>query len=565
MVKPSFRIAAAGFLLLALYLPFINQALHIDDPFFVAMGDQVLRDWTRPLSFYDNWMGKSLRVFENSVNPPLQGYFLGGVMALFGHREWVLHLFSFLFMVVFFLAVADLGRRFGVSPIGAGLLASVTPAVMVTGHTLTPDMALAAFYTAALACFIRGCDSGGVRWLWAGGACGAAAVLFRYTGLSLLALMVLYALLIGGAPLLVRLKRAGIALVLPVLSLAGWSLLTFVQYGAPHLAAALRFNPKYAPQGDEWAMLRLLALVCYIGGTTIFPFSLIRLGVERKARSRFLTPVLLLLSGAFALFLRFGLYHTAGQAALAFLLFSAGLIGMHQLLALPLRGRRWNWEEGFLSLWFAGVFLSCILQRFAAVRRILILVPAWVLLYLRRTGSPVRWTTVAATALLGLALSVADFSQAEVYRGFARDLALRHKAAAGTTWCSGHWGFQYYMERLGLKAFDIERDAVREGDRVVIASEAWPQLFFPSFDTSWPMPAGRTVEAGPVTIVTSPAGPLPLHTVSHMARANFYGDMNFPGAYAFLPYSFSNVPLEKFTIFRKERGEAGPPGKPKTG
>lgn len=564
-MKLPLRISAAGLLLLVLYLPFVNQAFHIDDPFFVAMGDQVLKDWTRPLSFHYNWLGKSLHVFENSVNPPLQGYFLGGIMALYGHREWALHLFSFIFVAIFFLAMVDLGRRFRVSPIGAGLLASVTPAVMVTGHTLTPDMSLAAFYTAALACFIRGCDSGRTRWLWAAGACGTAAVLFRYTGLSLLPLMVLYALLGGAAPLPVRLRRAGTALFLPVFFLSGWSLLNFFQYGVPHLAFALRFNQKYVPTGDEMTMLRFLALICYLGGTTLFPFSLVWLGVQRKARSRFLTPVLLLLSGAFALFLRFGLYHTAGQAALAFLLFSAGLIGVHQLLVVPLRGRKWNWEEGFLTLWFAGIFLSCVFQRFAAVRRILLLVPAWVLLYLRRTGSPVRWWTVAGTALLGLALSVADFSQAEVYRGFARDLALRHKSAAGTTWCSGHWGFQYYMERVGLKEFDVEKDAVRYGDRLLIASEAWPQMFFPNLDTSWPMPAGRTVEAGPqVTIITSPVGPLPLHTVSRMAKANFYGDMNFPGAYAFLPYSFAHVPLEKFTIFRRDRGGAVPPGKLKT-
>lgn len=548
--------------LFILYLPFLNQALHIDDPLFVAMANQVLKDWLRPYSFTNHWMGITWpSAFYNSVNPPGEGYFLAGAIALFGNREWAMHLFSFLFVAVFFAAMADLGRRFGVSPLTAGLLASVSPAVMVMGHTVTPDLPAAAFYAAGIACFIRGFDAGSKKWLLFSGACATAAWMFRYTAFTLFPLILLYALLMKTAPPAVRLRRAGVALSVPVAMLAAWSALNVIIYGMPHLAAALRFNQTGGPKDPAVLLVRSLALVLYVGGTTLFPLSLLRLETGRKGPGRWLLLEALLLAGGFALFMRACLLHTWGQALLGALLFCAGVIGMQRLVAAPLLRRLkrrpmagTEREELFLALWFAGIFLTCIVQRFVAVRRILPLVPAWVLLYLLRSkGRPraLRWGTVAATALLGLALSVADYGQAEVYRTFAGGLASRLKSPSGTAWYSGHWGFQYYMEKEGLKSFDVKRDKLQAGDRLLYASQPWPPFYLPGLETDRPMPAGRTFDLGSgVTVVTSPAGLLPLRTISRMARANFYADMNFPGTDAFLPYSFSNVPLEKFTVVR---------------
>ena len=53
---------------LALLLP---KPLHIDDPFYLAIADHILRDPAHPYSFVFNWWGRPELAYNLALSPPL--------------------------------------------------------------------------------------------------------------------------------------------------------------------------------------------------------------------------------------------------------------------------------------------------------------------------------------------------------------------------------------------------------------------------------------------------------------------------------------------------------------
>src|ERR1043166_7114079 len=89
---PYFTIA----LLLALALgPFLNKAVHVDDPLYIWTGQWILK---HPADFGGcevNWSGAATPMWIANWNPPLMSYLLAGMGALFGWSEIGLHLAGF--------------------------------------------------------------------------------------------------------------------------------------------------------------------------------------------------------------------------------------------------------------------------------------------------------------------------------------------------------------------------------------------------------------------------------------------------------------------------------------
>src|SRR4051794_16201447 len=76
---------------LALLLPFLNKAFHIDDTLFLRSAEQIQK---HPLDFYGfniNWFETSKPMVEAFWNPPLLCYALAIAAKLTGWHEFGLH------------------------------------------------------------------------------------------------------------------------------------------------------------------------------------------------------------------------------------------------------------------------------------------------------------------------------------------------------------------------------------------------------------------------------------------------------------------------------------------
>jgi hypothetical protein len=151
MRTTNLRLAApALFLAGLLLLPFLNKPFTIDDPLFLRAAQHALVDPAHPADFEQIWnAGDRLRLSQYWLGGTLPAYLLIPV-AVLGAREWVAHLYQFLFLCGFVLASVAVARRFCSDPRQAGtvgLLVGTNPVTLAMAATCMPDIMAAAFGT----------------------------------------------------------------------------------------------------------------------------------------------------------------------------------------------------------------------------------------------------------------------------------------------------------------------------------------------------------------------------------------------------------------------------------
>jgi hypothetical protein len=115
-----------------------------------------------------------------------------------------------------------------------------------------------------------------------------------------------------------------------------------------------------------------------------------------------------------------------------------------------------------LFLWVTGtVGFAAFLNWTTNIRSILPILPALGILLMRRIGSETTMALVKkkkllpiplfASALLGLLTVWADASWANSARSAASEIARVYGGSKSPLLFQGHWGFQYYIQRLGAK------------------------------------------------------------------------------------------------------------------
>jgi hypothetical protein len=73
---------------------------------------------------------------------------------------------------------------------------------------------------------------------------------------------------------------------------------------------------------------------------------------------------------------------------------------------------------------------------------------------------------------LTLLLLRADFDTAGAQRSAALELGQKYVKPGLTVWFQGHWGFQYYLEKLGARPLDLEHPALKPGDLLIMPNSA---------------------------------------------------------------------------------------------
>jgi hypothetical protein len=190
-------------------------------------------------------------------------------------------------------------------------------------------------------------------------------------------------------------------------------------------------------------------------------------------------------------------------------------------------------------LWFLGGLAGAIfVLPFGAVRYVLPVVPPLVLMAASRAGGsrPGRGLAVraafAASVMLSVALSVADYGFAAVYRNMAA--RVESIAAGRRVFFIADWGFRYYMEARGGRYLRSTDESPQPGDLVVRPRIAGLHEVAPRLRER--LTLAETIEA---------PGRLPLRLLSFSARAGFYSQH-----WGLLPFAFSREPLERFDVYR---------------
>jgi 4-amino-4-deoxy-L-arabinose transferase-like glycosyltransferase len=504
-----------------------TKAVHVDDSTYLIIARQILAEPLHPMSGDLSLAGSRVPIASTN-QPPGLFYGFAAVMALFGESELALHLFVALFSAVAIVAFHRLARslcREHALPLTAGFC--LGPAFLPAQNLMT-DVPLVALWLVFFWLLIdrSALPTPGARHVGAAAVLGAACMI-KYTSLALLPLL-------AGALAASGQRRRLWALLIPLATLAAWSLFNTFDYGGVHLLDRETELPALASLGKR-------SIDWLIGLGAVTPLSLLFFPWALRHR-RAAAGIALLVLVAVLLQRQWSAAQQPLHPALAAGFFANGtlLVLLTGASTAELLRERRN-AALLLGGWIAAAAgFVVLLAPFMAVRHVLLALPAVLLLVARLVrGAGARAWVGAASALsvgLGVVLAASDWAWADVYRTQAS--ALRARFGADTpVWYVGTWGWRWYAEAAGMRAYLPGTSRLRDGDIVVRAS----------------------VRAGPRALARRDAAraqvfgvvPIPhsritwLRTMRPQPEGGYYG-FESPG----VPWMPSEAPLEEFEILR---------------
>lgn len=471
--RPVLALLVLTVVALACLLPFLDKAFHMDDPLFIWTAQQVR---SHPLDFYGfmvDWDRLQLPMAIVMQNPPLAAYYLAVVGTFLGWSEAALHFGFLLPAVALVLGTYALGRRLCSHPLAAALATIAAPVFVLSSTSIMCDTLMVALWVWAIFFWTEGLEK--PLLLPAAAALIAACSLTKYFGICLIPLLFAYAL--------AKKRRLGgwlFYLCLPILVLAGYQWWTNRLYGRGLLLNAASYAQTYRVGGG--LISKIIAGLGFTGGCIFISISSLPWLWGKKGLA-------LALGGAASLTLamsrmtNIGAFSVLQNGHLQWLVvaqlavFACGGVAVLLLAADDLFRRR-TAEALLLFLWIVGTFVfASVLNWTVSGRNILPMAPAVSLLLVRRVESqsapneavrfgPLFWP-VAISLVVALSVAWGDWKFADAGRKAAFAIGERFAGRSPLAF-EGHWGFQYYFERLGAKAINLKHLDLSTNEVVVV-------------------------------------------------------------------------------------------------
>lgn len=545
------RLWAAMLAPVVLLLPFLNRALHVDDPMFVWVAKQIARE---PLDFFGGVVDMGTKLapyYELNHNPPATSYYLAMVGPLADWREWALHAAFLVFPALYGWGMFRLAVRFTRYPLLATLATVATPGFLVSASTLMTDVPMVALYVAGVSLWLDGLETSRARFFVLSAVVLTLAGLSKYFGMTAVPLLAAYTILRER-----RLDPRLGYLAIPVIGMALFQWWHYRLYGQFNLfdATALALDEEY--RLDETPYARVLLVTAFLGGCFL-PLAFYALRwwrVPAVVIVAVVTVVLVLpFVDGYSLFQLTQSIFTEPFAAS--LLMNAALMlaaGFLMLGPVALALRRLNADTALLLLWVGGTLVFAMwINHFINARVLLPALPPLALLVFRGrfeagdVSVEARWVRWAWVGLMpavafSLWLTTVDTLTANSTRDAAEAMAAAVEEDDAQLRYFGMWGFQYYMELEGAKAFSAEGGAYDETPQPVMQHGDYLGLF-PWGQRRWTKPPKGMAT---VKILTYPQ-PAFAATFDGGWDASFYSHRH-----GILPYRIGLAPAQEYGLYR---------------
>ncbi len=433
-------------LVLALRLPFLNQAIQGDDFYYLKGAEHAQIDPLHPTHARYVFQGEVVDM-RGHPHPPLNSWYLAALLALTGdEREIPYHAAYLVWSLLAALAMLSLARRFVPErALAATVLFCVTLPFVVNGTSLEADLPLLGCWMAAAACFVAAVDRRSRALALACFVFGALAGLVAYQAIAMAPILAFY----------LWQRRRG--------WFAGWAALTAVPVAIAAYQVFERLSSGTVPVsmlagymrsgGLQELSRKLQSAVALFGhaGWIVFP-ALALLAFRRIPFGLWLLPALAMIYDPNPLF---------------WVSIGAGAVVLVWCLTRVFDS---DADTAFLAAWVVLFFAAALVIFFAGAARYLLPIAAPVAILVAREVRP-RWlyAGAAANAVVGLGLALVNYQHWNGYRDFAASLT--SDLASRRVWVNGEWGLRHYLEREG--ALPLERNQPpRDGDVVVSSAYA---------------------------------------------------------------------------------------------
>jgi hypothetical protein len=488
-------------LVLALRLPFLNQAIQGDDLYYLYGAEHAQIEPLHPNHTQYLFRGE-MGDMRGHSHPPLNSWILGGLLAVLGDvKEVPFHLAYTFFSLLAALAMLSLARRFTEHPLLATALFCAVPAFVVNGNSLEADLPFLAFWMAAIACFVEAAERESILFLAGSVVASGVAALAAYQGIFLTPILALY---------FYQRRRNWLPGWIATLAAPGvlgaWQIWERAATGAMPAAVLAGYMQSYHFNALGQSVRGAAALVVHLAwmGSPVILLWLVPRGSRR-------------------------LWIVAGIAGVAAASYDINPLfwGSFALGAWVLG---WCVEQSvhksFPGWWLLLFFAPATLVFFAGSARYLLPVAAPLAILIVNNSR--RWivlTGVALQLVLSLGLAVVNYQHWDTYRRLASTVA--GEAAGRRVWVNADGGERYYFETDGAVPLP-KNTLVQPGDIVVSSALAGG------------VPAGVALAALSETEIQPW---LPLRVISLEGRSAY----SF-GSQGLLPLEFSTAPIDRVKV-----------------
>jgi len=428
-------------IVIALRLPFLNQAIQGDDPYYIYGAEHTQMDPLHPTHAKYLFQG-DLVDMRGHPHGPLNSWLLAAPLAVFGDvRERPFHLLYVLWSLIAALSMWSLARRFCDQPLWATLLFLAVPAFVVNGNSLEADLPFLALWMLAMAWFVKAVDENSRAALWGSAAAGALTGLAAYQAILLPPILAVYLLQ----------KRRGwrmawIALLAAPAAIGAWQIYELATSGVLPASMLLEYMRSYHLQAQPNKLRSAVALIVH-SAWIVSPLLVLFL---RGPRWKWIVAAIAAGAGAF-------------YDPNALFWFS---LGCGVLLLASAIGR------GFLTAWIFIFFAGAAVVFFAGSARYLLPMAAPVAILAARDCRPaLLGAGFALQMALSMGFAMVNYQHWDAYRQFAR--SIQSEVDHRRVWINGEWGLRYYLESEGALAMPGGQ-VLQPGEMVVTSDLALP-------------------------------------------------------------------------------------------
>jgi 4-amino-4-deoxy-L-arabinose transferase-like glycosyltransferase len=473
---------------LALRLPFLNQALQGDDVLYLTEATHAQIEPLHPKHTQYVFMGRDIDMRGQS-HPPLNAWFLALLLAAGqGVSEIPFHAAYLLFSLIAAFSALALARRFSPHPLLATLLFCATPTFVINGTSLEADLPFVALWLLSTALYVFAVDRKSVSLLIASAAAMALTALTAYQSILLVPILFIYGR---------KWRLAQIAAFTPVAALIAWNVFERLSTGGLPAGILANYMSTYGLQVLTQKMKSAVALTGHLAWL-VFPA--------------------LWIPSLYALPFAIG----AAFYDLNPLFWGSIAVGVGILIWCA---RHWR---DFLAQWVLIFFAGALIIFFAGSARYLL--PIALPIAILATQRAPRWLLLVSLAcgfVLSLALAAVNYRHWDGYRQFAH--VLRGDAQSKRLWINGEWGLRYYFESEGGLPLH-QGQAIHPGEMVVSSKLSYPIAF-----TSG---GGALTPVAEQTITSS----IPLRIVALDGRSAYSTTM-----LGLRPFDISRAPIDQLS------------------
>lgn len=530
-----------AFITIAVLFPFLTKPVHIDDPLFIWVAQQIS---SNPLDFFGfdvNWYGHNISMAEINKNPPLTSYFIAISAALFGWSELALHIVFIAPLLGLMIGTYKLAKIAGADPFAVTLSILCCPVALISATTLMVDIFMLSLWVWAIVFWINGIDKQHQILLLMSGILITLAALSKYIAISLIPLLLFYTLLVEK-----RFTRNTAMLFVPTILIALFLWFMYLKYGQSFITNIFGFSVKARVEDSKSLSDGFFVGIAFLGGCLLYPLFYIRKLFSKKVII-WLLGLFCIAIGTFLLSGHIGVTNIENDGSLRYefvlqftLFFILGIICIYLLFGeLKDNSRPLTW---LLCLWIVGILLFAFFLNWSINgRSILPVVPAMSIIIWRQLrknisfaqGTPVvMYLPLLPAFLIAVTVTFADFRFAKSMQDAALYSVKNYATEENTLWFQGAWGFQYYMQLYGAKRVVINESILRRGDILVIPTNN---------SNIFPVPQDRFQVLEVKEYEPSPWASI----LSRKSGAGFYTSMWGP-----LPYVLGNNSHEVYYILK---------------